>query len=587
MNRKIKVVVIDTGVDQTHPYLKNANIDGVCLIPNFEQDDISDEIGHGTAVTSIILRCLPEAQIFMVKIFDKYPTLEGDLFISALEYILENLEPDIINMSLGITMCDDLIRLRQIIGDFANRGVTLIAAFDNGGTVSYPAAFPNVIGVDCHLSVHSPQKYIYVKNSAVNILGYAQTQRVPWLKKGFSSVAGASFVAPFITGVVGGLLAEGFSDTQEILNQLQIRADSTKELSPSNYPVYSQTIKKAIIFPYNKEIKTLNMFKDMLNFQIEGFYAPKGLAKETWVKDWKKIDWKNDFDTVILGHLKRLEMGTGIDFTPQFLENCYKYRKNIYAFDDLSPYQNMIDKMKDVGLNIFYPTVHPEFLPENPMGKLRRFGKPILCIAGTGSKEGKFSLQLGLRKALLNKGYQIGQLGTEPTALLFSMDEVFPYGYNSTVYLDHRQTIQAVNFLIGRIEDTSPDLILMGLQSHTVPQSMGALNFYPDLQTEIILGAEPDAFLLCVNIFDDLEYIRRSINYLESLTEATVAALVVSPIPVMEQYTMFGSKILEISLEDKTSFQKLLESNFDKPVFLGEASEIDSIATFVEDYFSS
>ena len=45
----------------------------------------------------------------------------------------------------------------------------------------------------------------------------------------------------------------------------------------------------------------------------------------------------------------------------------------------------------------------------------------MLAIVGTSPSQGKYNLQLALRRRFLNDGYEIGQIGTEPTAQLFGM----------------------------------------------------------------------------------------------------------------------------------------------------------------------
>ena len=42
------------------------------------------------------------------------------------------------------------------------------------------------------------------------------------------------------------------------------------------------------------------------------------------------------------------------------------------------------------------------------------------------------------------------------------------------------------------------------------------------------MGINPDGVILCVNDFDDIEYINRTISYLESVITAKVICLVVS-----------------------------------------------------------
>ena len=109
--------------------------------------------------------------------------------------------------------------------------------------------------------------------------------------------------------------------------------------------------------------------------------------------------------------------------------------KKYFCFDSLEDYQGECDKLNKIGRKVYFPDILRENIPQNYFGKLYSIGKPVLMISGTGSQQGKFSLQLKLRDRFKQEGYRVGQLGTEPSSLLFGMDEVFPCGYGSKVKL--------------------------------------------------------------------------------------------------------------------------------------------------------
>ena len=59
-------------------------------------------------------------------------------------------------------------------------------------------------------------------------------------------------------------------------------------------------------------------------------------------------------------------------------------------------------------------------------------------------------------------------IGTEPSALLYGMDYVFPIGYNSSVYISGFDVIRYLNYIINILCEKGNDLILVGSQSGTV-----------------------------------------------------------------------------------------------------------------------
>lgn len=98
--------------------------------------------------------------------------------------------------------------------------------------------------------------------------------------------------------------------------------------------------------------------------------------------------------------------------------------KRHFSFDDRS------DQIGNYS-RYFSTQKKKEAITPIPFGKLYRNPKPVLGVFGTSSRQGKFTLQLILRKHFTELGYVIGQIGTEPTAALFEMDADFHFGYNT------------------------------------------------------------------------------------------------------------------------------------------------------------
>ena len=147
------VVIIDSGVTLFHSKEKITGIfldiketGEYCL-----SNELKDEINHGTGIYGVIKQHNQEATIFNIKICDnnhRIPTIE-DLYY-ALGYIKENINCKIINMSLAINLLDNiqiLEKLEYMCNYLMNQGIILVSAFDNLGSISYPAGFNSVIGV--------------------------------------------------------------------------------------------------------------------------------------------------------------------------------------------------------------------------------------------------------------------------------------------------------------------------------------------------------------------------------------------------------------------------------------------------------
>jgi subtilisin len=154
----IKIAVIDTGIDYTHPDL-NANYAGGYDFINLDSDPMDDE-GHGTHVAGIIaaedngdgvVGVAPAAELYALKALDDTGSGYMSDVIFAIQWATDPNDDgsasdrlDIINMSLG--------GQKNIVLEWACNlayldGLLIVAAAGNGGAVDYPAAYSSVIAV--------------------------------------------------------------------------------------------------------------------------------------------------------------------------------------------------------------------------------------------------------------------------------------------------------------------------------------------------------------------------------------------------------------------------------------------------------
>jgi subtilisin family serine protease len=159
--RGVRVAILDTGVDLTHPDLRDAVVAQHCFARGDcpplrlnEGTSAQDDHGHGTNVAGVIASrgmvsaagFAPEAEIVAVKVMDQNNSGQEADWIAALDWIYANLttlKVDIINLSVGTNMlyttqeCD----LREPALAFAIKnlvaaGVTVIAASGNKGSAT-------------------------------------------------------------------------------------------------------------------------------------------------------------------------------------------------------------------------------------------------------------------------------------------------------------------------------------------------------------------------------------------------------------------------------------------------------------------
>ncbi len=593
----VKIAIIDSGVEEEHEKLKEYKFKGINIEFDdkyFVNQDIKDTVGHGTAITYQIKKLIPNSEIYIIKLFDSYKETTTEDLIFALNYIYENLDIDIIHISNGVTETTQKIELEEICNRLIEKGIIIVAAFDNNGAISYPAAYKSVIGVDWNIDCINPTDYFMVKNSSVNFLAIGREQRLPWINNSYKNVSGSSFAAPYITAKISNLINKKIKSKSEIMDILEHSAISVLKVKEEALSKIGE-INNAIIFPFNKEIHSIIRFKDMLKFDISGIYDYRLTCnigsqiidnKKFLVQDLRKINWNDKFDTFILGHTRILSNLAKEDFIIYILKKCIEYKKNLYAFDSLNKYEDLLKILKSQGNWVYYPYVCEENISNKNLNKLHEISIPVLGIFGTSSKQGKYTLQLNLRKALLEKGYKIGQLGTEPSALLFGMDFCYPIGYDSTVNIRGKESIIFINEKLSKIDNGENDIILVGSQSQTIPYTSGNIGFYPLAQHELLLASNPDAIILCVNVTDEIEYIERTISYIESLTQGKIIALVLFPLLKNNKWSITGNNYYKVSNIELKKCKKILNNYFNKNVFiLNENEEINLLVESIIEYF--
>lgn len=149
----VRVAVLDTGVDLTHPDLAGRLGPGYNAIdPSLPPDDVVEPdksnvgVGHGTMVAGIIAVIAPEATILPVKVLDADGLGRASDVIEGIYWAIRN-QARVINMSFGAPSSSKAIR--RAIQAARVAGIVLVASAGNAGTdvAQCPAALPGVIAV--------------------------------------------------------------------------------------------------------------------------------------------------------------------------------------------------------------------------------------------------------------------------------------------------------------------------------------------------------------------------------------------------------------------------------------------------------
>jgi thermitase len=219
----IKVAVIDTGVDLTHPALVNN------LAPSSEWRDYVDNdnvpnddpgtnvslakaYGHGTAVSGIILQIAPNVTILPLRVLS--PTGKGNLdnVVKAIDYAILN-GVQIINLSLGSVKTS--LSLNQEIAYAKTKGIYIIAAAGNNGKdADYPAKDSMQDAMSGYLfgigSIDDKEAVSSFSARGEGVYAYAPGEKIYTLYPGnrVTYATGTSFATPLVAGAFALAMSE-------------------------------------------------------------------------------------------------------------------------------------------------------------------------------------------------------------------------------------------------------------------------------------------------------------------------------------------------------------------------------------------
>ncbi len=227
----VRVAVLDSGVDATHPDLTafvdkafGADmVEGKCVISEETVPKNCDAFGHGTAVSSIIVKVAKNARITDYRVLGKDNTGAGEALLTSLKHAIEADFP-IINMSLA-AKADFGPRLQPLCDAAYRKGQIIVAAKRNMPLVDlgYPAELtPSVISVE--RDKYPTQLFVkYQPNSVIEFVGHGEDVTVAAPGGGYTTKTGTSFATPAVSGIVA-LLLGAFPDLRPFEVKTLLRA---------------------------------------------------------------------------------------------------------------------------------------------------------------------------------------------------------------------------------------------------------------------------------------------------------------------------------------------------------------------------
>ncbi len=201
----VKLVVIDTGIDMTHPELSGIIKGGWNAISTAAT--FNDDNGHGTHCSGTIaakdddqgvVGVAPQIDLYGVKVLDANGSGTFDDVIAGMLWAVEN-KMEVASMSLGAGSGNQA--LADAVEAMRKGGVILIAAAGNsGGSVGFPAAYPGAIAVAASDKTDKLASFSS-RGPQVAVIAPGVDVKSTYMGGGYDTLSGTSMATPHVAGL--------------------------------------------------------------------------------------------------------------------------------------------------------------------------------------------------------------------------------------------------------------------------------------------------------------------------------------------------------------------------------------------------
>ena len=218
----VKVAVIDTGIDPTHPDLRPNLAGGFNALDPAKPGAWADDQGHGTHVAGTIAAVrdgrgvagvAPKARLYAIKVLDADGNGGYSDVIAGIEWAVRS-GIRVANMSLGAE--EGSPALQKAVAAAEKAGLLIVAASGNsGGSVSYPAAYPETIAVGASDARDGAAEFSS-RGPEVDLIAPGVNVNSTRMGGGTEALSGTSMASPHAAGLAALAAARGASSPAAI-----------------------------------------------------------------------------------------------------------------------------------------------------------------------------------------------------------------------------------------------------------------------------------------------------------------------------------------------------------------------------------
>ena len=240
----VRVGVIDTGIDFTHPDLVG-QVDGGydAIDKSTKREDYRDQNGHGTHVAGTIaalrnnsgvVGVAPKSRLYAIRVLDANGSGNLSDVIDGIIWCANN-NIQVANMSLGSDNPSETMQKALRYAMYS--GVVVVAAAGNsGGAVGYPGAYPEVIAVSASDSNDNIADFSS-RGPSVKFIAPGVDIVSTKMGGGYTSMSGTSMATPHVTGLAALAISQGWvglDGPDGVLTQLEKAADKLPGLKDTD-----------------------------------------------------------------------------------------------------------------------------------------------------------------------------------------------------------------------------------------------------------------------------------------------------------------------------------------------------------------